>query len=91
MPGNLQVGEEGWMNNTQKHKTWVVYWMTVHGKPGGASAVCEQEEWDAMERSRPGYHTLVLAGIPTEGEAEQRARQAQLDTQPSKPSRLKVL
>jgi hypothetical protein len=48
--------------------------MTVHGRPTGASAVCELSEWDAMERARPGYHALVRAGIPSEGEAERLAR-----------------
>jgi len=53
---------------------WVVYRVTMHGRPTGASAVCEQSEWDAMDRARPGYHALVRAGIPSEGEAERLAR-----------------
>jgi hypothetical protein len=60
--------------STEKPTFWVVYRMTVHGKKSGINAVCEQGEWDAMERDRPGYHTLVQAGIPTEGEAERLAR-----------------
>ena len=56
--------------------SWVVYRMTVHGKDSGMNAVCEQSEWDAMERAQPGYHTLVRAGIPSEGEAERLARGA---------------
>jgi hypothetical protein len=59
---------------TEKSLLWVVYRMTIHGKPSGMSAVCEQGEWEAMERDRPGYHTLVLAGITNEGEAERLAR-----------------
>ena len=62
------------MSTTEKSVSWVVYRMTIHGKPSGMSAVCEQGEWEAMEQARPGYHTLVLAGIPTEGEAERLAR-----------------
>ena len=62
------------MSTTEKSVSWVVYRITIHGKPNGMSAVCEQGEWDAMEQARPGYHTLVLAGIPTEGEAERLAR-----------------
>jgi len=54
--------------------SWVVYRMTLHGKGSGVSAVCEQGEWEAMERDRPGYHTLVRAGITNEGEAERLAR-----------------
>jgi hypothetical protein len=52
---------------------WVVYRMTIHRKPS-VNAVCEQGEWDAMERSRPGYHTLVRCGIASESEAEMLAR-----------------
>lgn len=59
---------------TEKLVSWVVYRMTLHGKQSGMSAVCEQDEWDAMEISRPGYHTLVRAGIANEGEAERLAR-----------------
>jgi hypothetical protein len=54
--------------------SWVVYRVTLHGKPGGLNAVCEQGEWDAMELSKPGYHTLIRGGISTEGEAERLAR-----------------
>jgi hypothetical protein len=48
--------------------------MTLHGKQAAMSAVCEQSEWEALELARPGYHTLVQAGIATESEAEQIAR-----------------
>jgi hypothetical protein len=61
-----------------KAVTWVVYQMTVHGKPSGANAVCEQAEWDAMEHARVGYHQLVLDGIATETEAEKLARAGQV-------------
>jgi hypothetical protein len=53
---------------------WVVYQMTVPGNPGGRGAVCEQTEWDEMERVNPGYHTLVRSGIVNEAEAELLAR-----------------
>jgi hypothetical protein len=62
------------MRTTEKPVSWVVYRMTIHGKSNGMHAVCEQDEWDAMERARPGYHTLILGGIATEGEAERLAR-----------------
>ena len=65
-----QVG----LMSTQKTESWVVYKMTIHKKPEGMNAVCEQSEWDAMERARPGYHTLVRSGITNEGEAERLAR-----------------
>jgi len=54
--------------------TWVVYEALVHGKPTGINAVCEQSEWDAMERVQPGHYTLVRGQIANEGEAERLAR-----------------
>jgi hypothetical protein len=64
------------MRKTQKVVAWVVYRMTIHGRRQDQvnNAVCEQGEWDAMESAQPGYHTLVRAGIPNEGEAERLAR-----------------
>ncbi len=62
------------MGKTLQVETWVVYKKTLHGKPDGLSAVCEQSEWDEMEQLRPGYHTLVRAGIRNEQEAETQAR-----------------
>lgn len=57
-----------------KVEAWVVYLMTIHGKPGGPPAVCEQAEWDAMELARPGYHKLLKGGLRSEMEAEKFAR-----------------
>ena len=65
------------MSEAGKVVSWVVYRMTIHGKQAGVNAVCEQSEWDALELSRPGYHTLLRSGIPTEGEAERIARDGQ--------------
>ena len=62
------------MRKSDKCASWVVYRVTIHGKPSGANAVCEQSEWDAMELGRPGYHTLVQAGITNEAMAESLAR-----------------
>jgi hypothetical protein len=62
------------MSTPEETPSWVVYVMTLHGKTSGMSAVCEQAEWEAMERARPGYHVLVQAGITNEGEAERLAR-----------------
>jgi hypothetical protein len=53
--------------------------MTIRGKPSGMNAVCQQSEWEAMERAQPSYHTLVQAGITNEGEAERLARSGTLD------------
>jgi len=76
------------MRMTEKSMLWVVYRMTIKGKPSVLSAVCEQGEWDAMERERPGHHTLVLAGIANEGEAERLARTSSGYGIMSKPSAL---
>jgi hypothetical protein len=61
-------------DNVEKQTSWVVYLMTLHNKQIQLNAVCEESEWDAMELARPGYHTLVQAGIESEGEAERLAR-----------------
>jgi len=78
------------MNTSEKSTFWVVYRMTVHGKKTGISAVCEQTEWEAMERDRPGYHTLIQAGIASEGEAEQLARSAPVEGSTREPSEPKL-
>lgn len=62
------------MKRAGKVQLWVVYKMSLHKHPEAMNAVCLQEEWDAMEAARPGYHTLIQAGIANEGEAERLAR-----------------
>ena len=74
------------MRKTEKSNLWVVYRMTIHGKPSQLKAVCEQEEWDAMELTQPGQHTLVHAGITNEGEAERLARIGLVERGIRKPS-----
>jgi hypothetical protein len=64
------------MNRARQPSRWVVYLLAAPGRQGGGSAVCEQREWDAMERDRPGHFTLVRAGIASEPEAEALAREA---------------
>jgi hypothetical protein len=66
--------------------SWVVYRMTVHKKPNEGIAVCEQQEWDAMERLQPGYHTLIEGGIANEAQAEQLARSSTVDSSAGKSS-----
>src|SRR5262245_33383478 len=83
-PRGTATGEEQRMS--ARNGTWVVYLITIHGKPTGLSAVCEQDEWDAMERATPGHHTLVRSGIATEAEAEKLAR----GTSGDRPPRLKT-
>jgi hypothetical protein len=57
-----------------ENETWVVYLMTFRGQPTGMKAVCEQGEWEEMERLSPGLHSLVQGGIASEAEAEILAR-----------------
>jgi hypothetical protein len=68
--------EEKRMRKNQKNMAgWVVYKMNLAG-PQGPNAVCEQAEWEEMERAQPGYHTLIQEGISSEAEAEKLARES---------------
>jgi hypothetical protein len=67
------------MRKIEKATLWVVYRMTTRGKVAGVNAVCEQGEWDVMERVKPGHHTLIRAGIINETEAEKLARSSPVD------------
>jgi hypothetical protein len=79
------------MRSYEKCMSWVVYRMTIYGKPSETNSVCEQAEWEAMERAQPGHHTLIQAGIPSETEAERLARGEPVAEKPRKPSRWKTL
>lgn len=87
----VHAGARGLMSKTEKVVSWVVYRMTIHGKPNRVNAVCKQDQWEAMERAQPGYHTLILAGIANEGEAERLARSSPLDGDTSKPPKSQAL
>jgi hypothetical protein len=73
------------MDKTEK---WVVYRMTINKKGTGMNAVCEESEWEAIELGRPGYHSLIQAGIASEGEAERLARNTPVDRNPSQSAEL---
>lgn len=77
------------MKRTKPEVLWVVYKMTIPGRPPGPNAVCEQTEWDEMESRRPGYHTLIRQHIANEVEAERLARESPGGTIPPVP-RLKA-
>ena len=68
----------------KKVESWVVYLKTLHGKLGTANAVCEQAEWDAMDKSEPGRYVLVKRGIASEAQAERLARGTSGDPLPRK-------
>ena len=55
-------------------ESWVIYLMTIHKQADQRKAICTQAEWDALDRDRPGYHTLLQAGLPDEHTAELLAR-----------------
>lgn len=55
-------------------KSWVVFRTPVKDVPAGMPGVWTGPEWEAMDEARPGFYTLVRAGIPNEGEAERLAR-----------------
>lgn len=59
---------------SRRAEWWVVYQMAGKGSTSGGTAVCTQDEWDAMEIARPGHHTLVRERIANEAEAERLAR-----------------
>jgi hypothetical protein len=63
-------------------ESWVVYRTPVKGISAGVRGICEQAEWDEMERAKPGVNTLILAGIGNEGEAERLARGASGQARP---------
>jgi hypothetical protein len=66
---------------SKKAEAWVVYLM-IGKKTNGIKAVCEQADWDAMERANPGQQQLIQQGILTETEAELLARGASGDSKP---------
>jgi len=72
----------------QERLSWVVYTMPIKGNPEGMRAVCERKEWDAMERDRPGYYTIIRTDITNEGEAEKLARGKSGDTPPRATKKL---
>jgi len=75
------------MRQTEVCTTWVVYRMTLSKNTVGGNVVCEQREWDAIERAQPGLHLLIRSGIGTEQEAEKLARGTAGDTPPRKSGR----
>lgn len=72
----------------EERTSWVVYVMPIKGNPEGMRAVCERKEWEAMERDRPGYYTIIKADITNEGEAEKLARGKSGETPPRNVKKL---
>jgi len=73
------------MRKLEQDESWVIYQVVNKGVVGGPNAVCEQAEWDEMERARPGAQFLVRCGIATEGAAARLARGTSGDPKPKAP------
>ncbi|MDB5312154.1 MAG: hypothetical protein JWO38_6356 [Gemmataceae bacterium] len=71
------------MQKFDQDKSWVIYQAVARGEVVGPNSVCEQAEWNQMERLRPGAQPLVQAGIGSEGEAERLARGTSGDPVPN--------
>jgi len=52
------------MPKSRRAVSWVVYQSNLDGKTAGTNAVCEQAEWDAMERAKPGQCVGRHAAVP---------------------------
>lgn len=70
------------MQKPERHASWVVYVNAGGRQADGMRVVCEQHEWDRLEMTHPGHHTLVRSGITNEGEAERLARGVSGDPKP---------
>src|SRR5437667_395568 len=83
-PGSPVAKEVG-MRKREEGESWVIYQAVIKGLVCGPNAVCDQQEWEAMERARPGAQSLVQCGIATEGAAERLARGTSGDPKPRVP------
>src|SRR5688500_8594865 len=75
------------MRTVECHGPWAVYLRTMDRQVEPRHAVCSQDEWDTMERARPGYHRLVRGGIASEREAELLARGTSGDSRTARSSK----
>ena len=62
------------MKDAERSVSWVVFETPVHVKGRRLTAICPQEEWDAMEPALRDTYTLIRVAIANEGEAERLAR-----------------
>ena len=61
------------LSNIRRPESWVIYSEVIDGALDGPNGVCEQSEWEAMERA-PGGTFVIQSGIADEGVAERLAR-----------------
>jgi hypothetical protein len=62
------------LHKVQRPQSWVIYRAVVDGEVTGPYGVCEQCEWEAMERTMPGGTFVIQSGIADEGVAVRLAR-----------------
>jgi hypothetical protein len=67
------------LNRSRRPESWVIYRSVSNGAVSGPCGVCEQAEWEAMERTAPGGTFVIQSGIADEGMAERLARGASGD------------
>jgi hypothetical protein len=72
------------MRKTEELVLWVVYRKVVHKVSLGGVAICEQTEWDEMQRTQTCAHLLIEEGIESEVAAEKLARSQPGVTPPPK-------
>ena len=72
-------------NKVRRPESWVIYRAVVQGVATGPNGVCEQAEWEAMERAKPGGTFVVQSGIADEAVAERLARGTSGDLVPRVP------
>jgi hypothetical protein len=70
------------MRKLEQDESWVIYQVVNKGVVVGPNSVCEQDEWEALERLRPGVQPIVQRGIASEGVAERLARGTSGDPKP---------
>jgi hypothetical protein len=69
-------------SKVRRPQSWVIYQAVLGGEATGPKGVCEQAEWEAMERAKPGSTFVVQSGIADEGVAERLARGTSGDPKP---------
>jgi hypothetical protein len=67
------------LNKVRRPESWVIYQAVVNGEVIGPNSVCEQGEWEAMERAAPGGTFVIQSGIADEGVAERLAQESSGD------------
>lgn len=70
------------LHKVRRRESWVIYRAVIKGEVAGPNGVCEQADWEAMERAKPGGTVVIQAGIADEAVAERRARGTSGDPRP---------